>query len=270
MTRKNAGTAQQATELSSHTKTAADSGNAAMTRMVAAIGEIQKSATATAKIIKVIDEIAFQTNLLALNAAVEAARAGEAGKGFAVVADEVRNLALRSAEAARNTTALIEESVNNARSGVAISADVAKSLGEITAAATKVNALIAEIATAEKEQAHGISQVNTAVTQMDTVTQSNASGAEESAAASEELSSQAEQLRTVVDELSALVGGGMGAAEGSGRVIADVRRTHDDGKQPAYTQDNSHGVKIRPEHVIPLDGDAPHARKTFSDFSKAA
>jgi methyl-accepting chemotaxis protein len=212
MTRKNADTAEQATALSSQAKCAADNGNAAMVRMVAAIGDIQKSAAATAKIIKVIDEIAFQTNLLALNAAVEAARAGDAGKGFAVVADEVRNLSLRSAEAARNTTGLIEESVNNAKNGVAISAEVAKALGEITTAATTVNALIAEISTAEKEQAHGISQVNTAVTQMDTVTQSNASGAEESAAASEELSSQAEQLRTVVDELRALIGGGAGIA----------------------------------------------------------
>ncbi len=177
MTRKNADTARQATDLASQTRSAADSGNAAMSRMVSAIDQIQKSATATAKIIKVIDEIAFQTNLLALNAAVEAARAGEAGKGFAVVAEEVRNLALRSAEAARNTTSLIEESVNNARNGVTISGEVAKFLGEITAATNKVNALIAEIAAAGNEQAHGISEVNTAVTQMETVTQSNAAAA---------------------------------------------------------------------------------------------
>src|SRR6185295_18888337 len=132
MTRKNAETAQQAAGLAGETKSAADRGNQAMHKMGTAIAEIQKSATETAKIIKVIDEIAFQTNLLALNAAVEAARAGEAGTGFAVVAEEVRNLAMRSAEAAKNTSAMIEESVSNARNGVALSQDVAKSLGEIT------------------------------------------------------------------------------------------------------------------------------------------
>jgi methyl-accepting chemotaxis protein len=207
MTRKNAETAQQAATLSAETKTASDKGNQAMTRMAAAINEIQGSATETAKIIKVIDEIAFQTNLLALNAAVEAARAGEAGKGFAVVAEEVRNLAMRSAEAAKNTSALIEQSVQNARNGVGISGEVAKTLEEITAAASKVSALVGEIAAASQEQSQGIGQVNTAVSQMDKVTQSNAAGAEESAAASEELSSQAEQLKGVVGELLVLVGG---------------------------------------------------------------
>ncbi|MGA2233698.1 MAG: methyl-accepting chemotaxis protein, partial [Tepidisphaeraceae bacterium] len=126
MTKKNAETAQHAAALSAETKTAADKGNQAMGKMSQAINEIQKSAQETAKIIKVIDEIAFQTNLLALNAAVEAARAGEAGKGFAVVAEEVRNLAMRSAEAAKNTAAMIEESVQSARNGVGISTDVAK------------------------------------------------------------------------------------------------------------------------------------------------
>jgi len=112
MTKKNADGAQQASALSAEAKAAADKGNQAMQKMSIAINDIQKSATETAKIVKVIDEIAFQTNLLALNAAVEAARAGEAGKGFAVVAEEVRNLAMRSAEAAKNTSAMIEESVN--------------------------------------------------------------------------------------------------------------------------------------------------------------
>src|SRR6202012_5871046 len=119
--------------LSAEAQSAANKGNMAMDRMSQAIDQIQKSAGETGKIIKVIDEIAFQTNLLALNAAVEAARAGEAGKGFAVVAEEVRNLAMRSAEAAKNTSALIEGSVNNAKNGVTIADEVAKSLAEITA-----------------------------------------------------------------------------------------------------------------------------------------
>src|SRR5439155_10557858 len=121
--RKNAETARQANLLATEARTAADKGNESMGRMSTAIEAIQKSASETAKIIKVIDEIAFQTNLLALNAAVEAARAGEAGRGFAVVAEEVRSLAMRSAEAAKNTAAMIEQSVQRARNGVSITGD---------------------------------------------------------------------------------------------------------------------------------------------------
>jgi methyl-accepting chemotaxis protein len=206
MTRRNAQTSEQAASLASEAKSAANRGNQAMSRMGDAINEIQKSATETAKIIKVIDEIAFQTNLLALNAAVEAARAGEAGKGFAVVAEEVRNLAMRSAEAAKNTSSLIEGSVQSSRNGVAISDEVARTLDEIRLASEKVDALISEIAVAGKEQAQGIEQVNTAVSQMDKVTQVTAATAEESASAAEEMSSQAVVLNTVVDELVELVG----------------------------------------------------------------
>ena len=129
MTRQNAENAQQADALAAEAQRSAGNGAEAMKRMNEAIGQIQKSSDETAKIIKVIDEIAFQTNLLALNAAVEAARAGEAGKGFAVVAEEVRNLAMRSAEAAKNTSGLIEESVKNSQHGVDIAGEVAGVLG---------------------------------------------------------------------------------------------------------------------------------------------
>ena len=206
MTERNVRTAQQARGLASEAKVAADRGNAAMEKMSVAIEAIQKSAGETAKIIKVIDEIAFQTNLLALNAAVEAARAGEAGRGFAVVADEVRSLAMRSAEAARNTAGMIEQSVQSARCGVEIAVEVGKSLGEITEASNKVNALVGEIAAADGEQARGISQVNLAIDQMGEVTQQNSGNAEESAAAAGLLAAQAEQMRVVVNELTALVG----------------------------------------------------------------
>ena len=121
MTKQNAQNAEQANTLSSQARQSAQHGAEAVKRMSAAIDDIQKSSNETSKIIKVIDEIAFQTNLLALNAAVEAARAGEAGKGFAVVAEEVRNLAMRSAEAAKNTSGLIEKSVQHAQNGVKIS-----------------------------------------------------------------------------------------------------------------------------------------------------
>ena len=175
--------------------------------MTSAIDDIQKSSTETAKIIKVIDEIAFQTNLLALNAAVEAARAGEAGKGFAVVAEEVRNLAQRSAEAAKNTSSMIEQSVNNSKAGVAISAEVSKVLGEIATGIAKTSDLVNEIAAASQEQAQGVDQINKAVSQMDKVTQQNAAAAEESASASEELNAQAGSMKDIVGELVALVGG---------------------------------------------------------------
>ena len=235
MTKKNAETAREAATLAAQTRSFAEKGSEAMERMGGAIGEIQRSASETAKIIKVIDEIAFQTNLLALNAAVEAARAGEAGKGFAVVAEEVRNLAMRSAEAAKNTSALIEGSVQSSRNGVSMAEEVAKTLSEITSAVEKVDAMVGEIAAASKEQATGIEQVNMAVSQMDKVTQSNAAAAEESASAAEELSSQAMELRNVVSAIEALVGaandagparsraaGGAGIERGPHGVIAKV------------------------------------------------
>jgi methyl-accepting chemotaxis protein len=207
MTNQNADNAQQANTLASQTRKNADNGAEAMNRMTTAITDIQKSSDETAKIIKVIDEIAFQTNLLALNAAVEAARAGEAGEGFAVVAEEVRNLAIRSAQAAKNTTNMIQESVKNAKNGVSIASEVGKVLNEIIQSIGKTSDLVAEIAAASAEQAKGIEQVNTAVTQMDEVTQQNAASAEESASASEELNAQAEQMNSIVQQLVDLVGG---------------------------------------------------------------
>jgi len=206
-TKQNAGNAQQANGLASVAKSAAQKGAESMGRMSTAIKDIQKSSDETAKIIKVIDEIAFQTNLLALNAAVEAARAGEAGKGFAVVAEEVRNLAMRSAEAAKNTTRLIEESVKNSQSGVAIAGEVSTVLNEIVGSVGKTTDLVGEIAAASQDQSQGIDQINTAVGQMDKVTQQNAANAEESASASEELSAQAESMNGVIQELAVLVGG---------------------------------------------------------------
>jgi methyl-accepting chemotaxis protein len=263
MTRKNAETAQQASSLSAEAQSAAASGNEAMGKMSAAIGEIEKSASETAKIIKVIDEIAFQTNLLALNAAVEAARAGEAGKGFAVVAEEVRNLAMRSAEAAKNTASLIEGSVNNARNGVALNNEVAKMLGGITTAATKVNALVGEIAAASREQAQGIGQVNTAVAEMDKVTQSNAASAEESAAASEELASQAEQMRSVVRDLVELVSGAGGASPATVRTGRTVNAAAGRGARKESS------APRRGAQAIPLDEKESAGEKTgMAEFSE--
>ncbi|MFW6061634.1 MAG: methyl-accepting chemotaxis protein [Planctomycetota bacterium] len=208
MAKQNAANATEAQNLAHNAKGNTDRGAEAMERMSGAINDIKASSDETAKIIKTIDEIAFQTNLLALNAAVEAARAGEAGKGFAVVAEEVRNLAQRSADAARNTSALIEAAVQKADHGVAISDEVAAVLRDIAEGNSKASDLVSEIAAASNEQAQGIDQINTAVGQMDQVTQSTAANAEESASAAEELSAQAEELQHMVRELERVVYGG--------------------------------------------------------------
>ncbi len=206
MTSRNAESAATAKELANRTRTTAEVGSTDMQSMTTAMDDIKTSSDSIAKIIKTIDEIAFQTNILALNAAVEAARAGEAGAGFAVVAEEVRALAQRCAQAARETTASIEDSIQKAGHGVNISGKVATSLQQIVEHARKVDELIAEIATASKEQSQGLNQIVTAVSQMDKLTQGLAAGAEESAASAEEMHAQALSLENAIVQLDQLVG----------------------------------------------------------------
>jgi methyl-accepting chemotaxis protein len=224
MTKRNADGAQQAKELSHLTRASADAGATHMREMRQAMDAIKTSSDDIAKIIKTIDEIAFQTNILALNAAVEAARAGEAGMGFAVVAEEVRALAQRSAQSAKETATKIEDAIRKSEHGVTISGKVAASLADIVEKAQRMDALVAEIASASSEQSQGIHQVNTAVSQMDKVTQSNASGAEESAAAAEELNAQAAAMQQSVTDLRRLItstGDGVGESHPiSGGAIA--------------------------------------------------
>ena len=202
MTRQNSANAKEARSIAEATKTSAETGVGSMQRLSAAMDLIKKSSDDTAKIIKTIDEIAFQTNLLALNAAVEAARAGEAGKGFAVVAEEVRNLAMRSAEAAKNTSNMIEGSVKNAENGVTINQEVLKNLEEINAHARRVSEVMAEIAMASDQQSQGVGQVNESIEQMNQLTQQNAGNSEQSASASEELSAQAQEMRAMVSSFN--------------------------------------------------------------------
>ncbi|WP_310549915.1 HAMP domain-containing methyl-accepting chemotaxis protein [Paenibacillus glufosinatiresistens] len=194
-TTQNARNAEQVNGLTRGAMDNAEQGNAQMRDMLAAMEEINESSGSISKIIKAIDEIAFQTNILALNAAVEAARAGQHGKGFAVVAEEVRNLAARSANAAKETTALIENSVKKSEQGTRIAADTAAALERIVTDIAGVAAIMGEVTLASAEQAAGITQINQGVNQLSEVVQLNSATSEESAAASEELAGQAELLR---------------------------------------------------------------------------
>ncbi|WP_160685007.1 methyl-accepting chemotaxis protein [Clostridium sp. C2-6-12] len=197
-TRENANNASQAKDLAISVKDNAEVGNKHMNEMLKSMGEINESSASISKIIKVIDEIAFQTNILALNAAVEAARAGQHGKGFAVVAEEVRNLAARSANAAKETTALIEGSIKKSEKGTEIANNTAKALDEIVEGVSKAAKLVAEIAASSEEQASGILQINVGIEQVSQVVQTNSATAEESASTSKELSSQSESLKRMV------------------------------------------------------------------------
>ena len=267
MTKQNADNAAQADNLMKDTNQVVSQANESMAELTKSMEEISKANNETQKIIKTIDEIAFQTNLLALNAAVEAARAGEAGAGFAVVAEEVRNLAMRSAEAAKNTAEMIEGTLKKTKDGSEIVARTNEAFTKVSESSDKVGELVGEIAAASNEQAQGIEQVNIAVNEMDKVTQQNAANAEESASASEEMNAQAEQMKVMVNELVSLVGGSRKKNRADASPLGENAKTatHEVLAAPAKTAKSievaaSGKNEVRPDEVIPMEDD------DFKDF----
>ncbi|MEA3414692.1 MAG: methyl-accepting chemotaxis protein [Thermodesulfobacteriota bacterium] len=278
MTKQNADNAGQADSLMKETGHVVSDATSSMTELTTSIKDISSASDETQKVVKTIDEIAFQTNLLALNAAVEAARAGEAGAGFAVVAEEVRNLALRSADAAKSTAELIDGTVKKVKGGSDLVERTNDAFSKVAKSFSKVGELIAEIAAASNEQAQGIEQTNTAVAEMDKVTQQNAATAEESASASEELNAQAEQMMEIVEKLEDMVGGkGQRSEVGGQRSEVRGQRSEVRGRRsmheragkkigvgvPAVRKTKTainQGAEVSPDQVIPMDD------KDFKDF----
>ena len=274
MTKQSADNAAQAKGLMTKTREIVTRVNGQVSQMTASVEEATKTSEETGKIIKTIDEIAFQTNLLALNAAVEAARAGEAGAGFAVVADEVRNLAMRAAEAARNTSNLIENTISAVRKSSELTNQTQEAFRENVEVSEKIGNLIDEIAAASQEQAQGIGQINKAVNEMDKVVQRTATNADESAGASEEMHAQAEQMTSHVNNLTALISGKQQdfvgesrtepfAGKHMGLVYTKKETLHPVPETRRRTQAStiSHKARVlKPDQVIPMGKDE------FRDF----
>ncbi|MCP3901769.1 MAG: hypothetical protein GY707_18825 [Desulfobacteraceae bacterium] len=263
MTKKNAENAGHANNLMKEANQVVGTANESMGELTTSMEEITKASEETQKIIKTIDEIAFQTNLLALNAAVEAARAGEAGAGFAVVADEVRNLAMRAADAAKDTSELIEDTMKKVGDGSTLVETTNEAFSKVAESSGKVGELVAEISEASNEQSSGIEQVNTAVSEMDKVVQQNAANAEESASASEEMSAQAETLKDYVGDLVALVTGKRNEnsnrpADSHIKTISAKAVSSPKQKKKALPVQTK---EVKPDQVIPFDDD-----DDFEDF----
>ncbi|MCP4343967.1 MAG: hypothetical protein GY795_00390 [Desulfobacterales bacterium] len=208
MIRKNAENAGKANILTQEAGQVVHQANESVKGLQKSIEETSKAADETVRIVKTIDDIAFQTNLLSLNAAVEAARAGEAGAGFSIVAEEVRNLAARSADAAKNTAEIIQKSAEQAKEGSSIVKDAGKVFEKLFGIARNVEDLVREIASASTEQTQKTEQVNSSVSEIDRVTRTNASNAEQASMISEQLNNEVEQMNHFLYELMTLVGKG--------------------------------------------------------------
>lgn len=234
MVQRNAKSSREAAEHTNDANRLLSEANRKLAQMLDSMRDISSSSERISKIIRVIDEIAFQTNILSLNAAVEAARAGEAGLGFAVVADEVRNLAQRCSQAAKDTSGLIEESIQHAKTGKVRLDEVAAAMHHVTGSAIEVQRLSNEVNAGSEEQARGIEQISRAILQIQQVTQQTAASAEEGASAGAQMSSEAEHLQSAVHRMRAMLGM-VDGAEG---------RRYDDGnngragEEHSYSQDN--------------------------------
>jgi hypothetical protein len=207
MTQATADNAKSAAALMEEAAGGVNRANEKLEEMVISMREITQSSDSIGKIIKVIDELAFQTNVLALNAAVEAARAGEAGLGFAVVADEVRNLAQKSAQAAKDTAALIEDSITRSRQGSGRLQEVGNAIVRVTTSSDSVKALIQQVSGGTEEQARGIEQISAAVQQMEQVVQIAAQKAQENELSTADLHRQSESLEGIVARLTGIIEG---------------------------------------------------------------
>jgi methyl-accepting chemotaxis protein len=248
MSRTNAQQTEKCAGWMGQTRTIIGNVDKLLNETAASIQEIKRCSDATSGVVKTIEEIAFQTNILALNAAVEAARAGEAGMGFAVVADEVRNLAQRCAQAAKETGVLIDNATAAASRGSELTVSTHAAFKQNIEIVTKVGTAVDEIATAVKEQTHGLSQINIAVTQVDKVTQSNAANSEESAAAAEQLNAQAESMKHSVEELMKLVGSNTPSepVRSAGGCQPGARPARRPATRPTAVQGNGHGRSPEP------------------------
>jgi methyl-accepting chemotaxis protein/methyl-accepting chemotaxis protein-1 (serine sensor receptor) len=206
MVQRNARSSREAAEHTNDANRLLTGANQKLEQMLDSMRDISSSSERISKIIRVIDEIAFQTNILSLNAAVEAARAGEAGMGFAVVADEVRNLAQRCSQAAKDTSGLIEESIQHSKTGKVRLDEVAASMRHVTDSAMQVQRLSNEVNAGSEEQARAIEQISRAILQIQQVTQQTAASAEEGASAGAQMGAEAEHLQSAVNRMRAMLG----------------------------------------------------------------
>jgi methyl-accepting chemotaxis protein len=256
--KENASNASEANRFSSEEERKLRDASAKMDEMLKAMGEISDTSTQIGNIIKTIDDIAFQTNILALNAAVEAARAGAAGKGFAVVADEVRNLASKSAEAAKDTTSLIENAIKAVNNGTKVADVTEKTLQEVIQSANRTNALVNEIANASNQQATSISQITQGIQQISAVVQTNSATAEESAAASEELAAQSKELKHTVSSIKLhddAQAPKKSVEKKQGNLPATEKRQSEASKAPAKKSGTEHAAQ--PQHPVAVAAGVP-------------
>lgn len=253
MVHQNRENTQQAAVLAKQVKQFAEKSNFEMDKAMIAMEELKSSSNEIGKIIRVINDIAFQTNILSLNAAVEAARAGDAGKGFAVVAEEVRNLAQRSAQAAKDTAVIIESNINLSGGSVENARHIKAAFAEIDEQAKKVSDLLDEISVATTEQAQGVEQINKAVSQMETVLGTNAQTAEEAAAASKTLEAQAVNVKNIVKSLVALVDGAETLHNRTQRQMDLQVKPQKSTKVKQSSQSKPRSEKIMPKSTLKID-----------------